>query len=74
MLKEILEGDVGFEMSPGSFESQVYRELDKAVAILDKASKFSKKLKEGSRLKKELDKIAGALYDEMEFVGRGEYS
>ena len=69
MLKEILESN---EMEKD--QEAIYQALDKMVIQLDKITKRASKLPEGGRLKKVLDKIGGDLYDEMEFVGRGEYN
>ena len=72
MLKEILEREAGDDMSRE--EEMIYKQLDVILMYLDKVTKKASKLKDGSRLKSELDKIGGLLSDEMEFVGRGEYS
>ena len=71
MLKEILE-NTNEEMEKD--QEVIYKQLEIMVLKLDNLTKKASKLPEGKRLKKELDKIGGLLYDEMEFVGRGEYN
>ncbi|MCK5538565.1 MAG: hypothetical protein KAI79_17200 [Bacteroidales bacterium] len=71
MIKEILEGE---DFERGRKENLVIKRLEKAVAEIDGAIKLTKDLKEGARLKKILDKCGEELFEEMEFVGHGEYS
>jgi len=71
MLKEIVTNEI-FEM--GRDEKLIYKRLDTAIMNIEKAVDLSKKLKDHSRLKKILDKLGSDLYEEMEFIGRGEYS
>ncbi len=69
---ELVEREWDDEPSP--VEKAAMKFLERAMVEIDRAAAKSKDMPDGKRLRKVLDKIGGELYEEVEFIGRGEYS